>query len=387
MERREALIIINALPEIGPVRLQSLLECWPDPVQILGAPVSSLLAVPRLGERCAQTLHDWPRFFNLREEELRVRQAGVRIITIEDACYPAALREIHDPPICLYVHGNIEALCECNRMIAMVGSRVTTGYGEAMARQFATDAVRSGWVVVSGLARGIDTICHESTVSAGGRTIAVLGSGFLHVYPEENIDLARRIAEGGGAVVSEFPMGQKPDRRNFPMRNRIISGLCRGTLVVEAGLRSGSLITAAQAMEQGRAVFAIPGRVDGPFAHGCNALIRDGARLVESFGDIMEEFSLLPSLDERRRDRERQQSQAAVLSIPVSPHEFRVWQQIGHSGCGVDDLVTRLDEPASTVLGILLMLEIKQLIEQLPGKRLRQLPNRVAVDDSVPKPG
>ena len=210
----------------------------------------------------------------------------------------------------------------------------------------------------------------------------MLGSGFLHVYPYENIPLANLITQSGGALISEFPMAQKPERRHFPMRNRIISGLCRGTIVVEAGLRSGSLITAAQAMEQGRTVFAVPGRVDGPYARGCNALIRDGACLVESFDDVLNEFSTLPSVGEQRRDRAQQEKRENVISVPVSAHEFRVWQEIGTAGCGVDDIVARLDEPASSILGILLMLEIKQLIEQLPGKRLKRIKNRIAVAET-----
>lgn len=382
MERREAFIIINALPEVGPVRLRSLLECYDDPCKILCASVEELSCVPRLGMRCAEVLHNWQRYFSLDDELRLVRQAGVQLVTLEDAVYPEALREIHDPPICLYVRGNLRALSDCTQMIAMVGSRILTQYGDTVARQFAGDAARSGWIVVSGLARGIDTACHESTLEHGGITIAVLGSGFLHVYPYENIPLANRIAQSGGALISEFPMAQKPDRRHFPMRNRIISGLCRGTIVVEAGLRSGSLITAAQAMEQGRTVFAVPGRVDGPYARGCNALIRDGASLVESFADVLNEFSTLPSVSEQRRERVQREKTESVLSVSVSAHEFRVWQEIGEQGCGVDDLVARLDEPASSILGILLMLEIKQLIEQLPGKRLKRIKNRVAISDT-----
>lgn len=382
MEKREALIIINALPEMGPVRLRSLLEHYPDPVDALNAPLEKLERVPRLGTRCAAMLHDWQQHFDLGQEMRLLQQAGVQLLTMEDDNYPSALREIHDPPVCLYLRGSSAALGNCSRSVAMVGSRFATGYGRKMARQLTQGAVAAGWTVVSGLARGIDAVCHETAVESGGCTVAVLGSGFLHLYPRENAGLAQRIAESGGAFVSEFPMNAQPARCHFPMRNRIISGLCCGTVVVEAGLNSGSIITATQAVEQGRTVFAVPGNADTPFSRGCNALIRDGARLIESFSDILDEFSTLPSVSEQRRERaETQLRESPPVEIPVSDAEWRMWQEIGENGCGVDDLVVRSGESTASVLGTLLLLEIKQLIEQLPGKRLRRCARRTAVPE------
>ena len=188
-----------------------------------------------------------------------------------------------------------------------------------------------------------------------------------------------------GAVISEFPLGTSPDRQNFPQRNRIIAGLARGTIVVEAGMKSGSLITAGLANEQGRTVFAVPGRIDSPQMQGCHALLKDGARLVESFQDVLDEFSMLPSLPETRRSREaaEQEERLSTTPIPLPSNEFQLWQAIGPSETGIDDLVAELQAPVGAVLSALLSLEIKQLITQLPGKRVRRLPNRQAILQSA----
>ncbi|MBP5300649.1 MAG: DNA-processing protein DprA [Victivallales bacterium] len=381
MERREAYIAMNLLPEIGPARLRALLEYYPDPRAALGAPLEHLLQVPRLGQRGAQVLHEWERHCPLAQELRHAEQSGIYLLTWEDPLYPAILKEIHDPPICLYVRGDLHALQDASRTIAMVGSRFTTAYGESVARMLAASAGQQGWVVVSGLARGIDTVCHRAVVEAGGRTVAVLGSGLDRIYPAENIDLCRAIVQQHGAVISEFPLGTSPDRQNFPQRNRIISGLARGTLVVEAGLRSGSLITAAQASEQGRTVFAVPGRVDNQCMQGCHALLKEGARLVESFQDVLEEFSVLPSLDDSRRVRETQEREAArrATPVPLPPLEYSLWSAIGEGEAGIDDLVAGLQVPVGAVLSGLLSLEIRQLITQLPGKRVRRIPDHPAV--------
>ena len=380
MERREAYVAMNLLPEIGPARLRTILETIPDPRNALGAPLEQLQAIPRLGSRAALILHNWQQHCPLAQELRRIEQSGVLLVTWEDQSYPAILKEIHDPPICLYVRGDLTALQNSSLTLAMVGSRYTTAYGESIAQQLATSAAHQGWIVVSGLARGIDTICHRSVVDAGGRTIAVLGSGLDRVYPTENIELCRSIVQKGGAVISEFPLGTSPDRQNFPQRNRIISGLSRGTLVIQASLKSGSLITAAFANEQGRNVFAVPGRVDTPHMQGCHALLKDGARLVETFQDVLEEFSMLPTLNDSRRRREEveHEAQQRATPIPLPPLEYRLWETMGTSEIGIDDLIAELQVPVSAVLSALLSMEIKQLIHQLPGKRVRRVQNRQA---------
>lgn len=381
MTRREALIALNLLPEIGPGRMRLLLQCFPEPQEALGAPLDRLRRVPRLGEAAANVLHNWEQHCDLANEERRAQQAGVSLVTYDDLSYPRQLKEIHDPPICLYLRGDLLALQDSINSLAMVGSRMVTQYGISVARRLATEAVHAGWCIVSGLARGIDTISHTATLDANGRTIAVLGSGLAHLYPPENLELARRIVSHGGAVISEFSLSTKPDRHNFPMRNRIISGLCRGTLVVEAGLQSGSLITAGQALDQERAVFAVPGRIDSPCSQGCNALIKAGAKLVESFQDIQEEFSLLPSMRDTvlRREQRQQEEELQQTEVALNPLEFRIWTAIGDEERNIDELVEELDQPASSVLGALLTLEIQQLIRQLPGKCVRRVPHRRAI--------
>lgn len=378
MTRREAFIALNLLPEIGPGRVRLLLQCFSNPQDALGASVESLMRVPRLGAAGANVLHDWEKHCDLLNEERRCQRAGVSIVTCEDVSYPSQLREIHDPPICLYLRGDLMALQKSGNALAVVGSRTVTQYGVASTRLLASDAARAGWTIVSGLARGIDTIAHTAALDVGGCTIAVLGSGLEHLYPQENLGLARRIAENGGAVISEFSLGTRPERHNFPMRNRIISGLSRGTLVVEAGLQSGSLITAAQAIDQGRTVFAVPGRIDSPYARGCNALLKDGARLVESYDDIRDEFSILPGLSDTaiRREQAQQDALAQIAEIQLNPLEYRLWCAIGDGDREIDALVDELDVPASSVLGALLTMEIQQVIRQLPGKLVCRVPDR-----------
>lgn len=380
MNSRDAYIILNLLPDIGPIRMQVLLNAYHgDPCEALSAPVEELARLPRIGPHCAEVINGWRRFCSAERELRLAEQAGVYLVTIADDSYPVALREIHDPPICLYLRGDLTALKRCRNAIAMVGSRITTHYALGMAASLAADAAHAGWTVVSGLARGIDTAAHNATLSAGGCTIAVLGSGFNFIYPPENLELANRIAASGGALVSEFPLNVRPDKRNFPMRNRIISGMSRGTIVVQAGLNSGSLITAAQALEQGRTVFAVPGNADTPYFKGCHALIRDGARLVEGFADVLDEFSLLPSFDDRRIQREVSATESRPVVVELSAVEYRIWEQVGDGPVFIDDLLRKLEDlPPSIVLGTLLTLEIKQLLRQIPGKQVEKNPLRSA---------
>ena len=274
-------MILNLLPGVGPVRKRILETRFGSVEHALGATRAELCACPGIGPKVAEELCGWSRWCDPDDELRLAGQSGVRILVEEDAEYPPLLRQIHDPPICLYCVGDVSLLAKTEMALAIVGSRHCTGYGEKMAGLFATEASQAGWPVVSGLARGIDTAAHEATLQAGGRTIAVIGSGLTKIYPRENLGLATRIASSGGVLLTEFPMRTNPDKRSFPMRNRIIAGISRGTLVVEAGCQSGSLITAMQAIEQGRTVFAVPGRADTPFAKGCHSLLRDGAVLAE----------------------------------------------------------------------------------------------------------
>ncbi|MBQ6473140.1 MAG: DNA-processing protein DprA [Victivallales bacterium] len=370
LDHRTALLVLNMLPGIGPGRTRFLLETFGSPEAALAAPFEELCRVHGIGEKLAPIICQWPRYCN-PDAELRLAQAaGVTIVQPQDDAYPPLLRNIHDPPLCLYVRGKLAALRQTEMAIAIVGSRAATNYGRKIAAMLAEGASMAGWPVVSGLARGIDTAAHEATLRFGGVTLAVIGSGLSAIYPKENLGLAAAIAERGGAVLSEFPMRYQPDKRSFPMRNRIISGICQGTIVVEAGVKSGSLITAAQALEQGRTVFAVPGMVDAPFARGCHALIRDGATLVESFQDVINEFTLLPGL------APPEQSQAHPLPPPnpaelgLTGLEAQLWQLLGQGYTTIDGLIDATGNDPSCIMAALVTLELRRLIRRTPGSRI-----------------
>ncbi len=291
LNRTEAYVVLNLLPKMGPRRLARLLEVFGAPEEALAAPLGQLAALQGIGREVAERIHQWERHVDLEGELRTARELGAEIVTRDDPFYPPLLREIHDPPILLYALGRLtERERHC---VGIVGSRLVSDYGQECARRFGYSLAKSGLTVVSGLALGIDTEAHKAALAAGGRTVAVIGSGLGHIYPAENKELARRIAEGSGAVLSEFPLRLRPDRTTFPLRNRIISGISEGLLVVEAGQRSGALITASQAVDQNRAVFAIPGRVDSATSLGCNRLIQEGARLVVEPADILNDLANL----------------------------------------------------------------------------------------------
>lgn len=372
MDDRLAYVALNAIPDIGPVRVKAMLTIFGTPTAILAARKRDLQQVNGVGELIARAVADWRETTDPDAEMNMAERAGVKIITLADADYPALLKEIHDPPLCLYVRGDVSALHAARSSIAIVGSRHTTSYGVRVAETLAGSAALSGWIVFSGLARGIDTASHDATLRMGGRTVAVIGSGLGRIHPQGNIDLARRIA-ASGAVVSEFPMHFPPSKRTFPMRNRIISGLTLGTVVVQAGFRSGSLITAAQALDQNRAVFAVPGPIDCPQSRGCHALIKQGtAKLVETFQDILEEFSFLPGLTPGLEVREAGKSrrELASASLTLSESEAKLLALLGNGEIALDELVADSGLGAAEVLGAVFTLELKGIARQLPGRRV-----------------
>ena len=285
----DAWIVLNGIPHLGPVTLRRLFDRFgPDPLTILAAPERDLTAVDGVGPKIARVLRAWSDHFDLDREKRLIEKHGAGFVRQTDSAYPAPLREIYDPPIGLYTLGD---MCFRDPAVAIIGSRRTTLYGLRAARQFAAGLARRGVCVVSGLARGIDAAAHEGALEAKGPTVAVLGNGADIVYPPENLDLFQRI-RAEGTIVSEFPFGFRANRQTFPMRNRIVAGMCRAVLVVETDLSGGSLITARFAGEQGRAVFAVPGRIDQATSAGCHQLIRDGATLVTSPEEILEELRL-----------------------------------------------------------------------------------------------
>ena len=358
----EACIALNMIPRIGPVRIRKLLDFFGTPESILAAPHSQLEKVSGLGPEAAREVAHWQEKVDLPAELERIRDFGAHVITQADSTYPPLLREIHDPPTVLYVWG--ELLEKDQHAIGVVGSRKTTHYGIESSRKLSYQLAYSGLTVISGLARGIDTAAHQGALAAKGRTVAVIGGGLEFLYPPENRELAERIAAGQGAIVSEFSMRVQPDRQSFPMRNRIISGWSFGTLVVEAGLNSGALISANMALEQGRTVYAVPGPIDRPNSMGSNKLIQQGAKLVMDASDILDELGTL-----FRHEPE------LIRSAPVdlSPEQEKVYHAITDSETAIDRIVSQSGLPTGQVLSTLLTLEMKRLVKQLPGQRFVKL--------------
>lgn len=361
LTERQAFIVLNALPNIGPITLNRLLlELGGDPRAVLGADRRRLAAVKGVGPVIAGTIAGWRDGIDLGREEERMTAAGADFITTRDAGYPRLLKEIHDPPIGLYRKGGYDFAQAC---VAIVGSRRTTLYGQAVARRFGAELARLGFCVVSGLARGIDTAAHEGALSVGGRTAAVLGNGIDIIYPPENLDLYRRIA-CEGAVLSEFPFGRRADRQSFAMRNRIVAGMCEATIVVESDVDGGAMITARFAGEQGRLIFAVPGRIDQSTSAGCHQLIRDGATLMTGVDDLLSELSYLDGLRPAPIG-EKPADVAAGRPANLTPDELRVYECFrGGAILSPDALAEQTGMAAAPLSATLMMLELKHLISK-----------------------
>lgn len=361
MTEREAYIALNMIRRVGPVRVRRLLEAFGSPVRVLGAAERDLLRVEGVGAEVAKSLREWESQVDLGEEMRRVREFGATVVTMGCAEYPALLREIHDPPTVLYVWGGL--LDRDRHAIGVVGTRKPSHYAAECAKKISYQLAYSGVTVVSGLARGIDTSAHHGALAAKGRTIAVIGSGLLQIYPPENLELAEKIA-GSGAVVTEFSMSVQADRQTFPMRNRIISGCSFGLLVVEAGVRSGALISATQAGEQGRSIYAVPGRIDHPNAIGSNRLIQQGAKLVASASDILDDMGMLFA---EKPDLVR------APAPDLEGNEALVYAAVGDEETAMDEIIARSGLPTQAASSTLLALEMKKLVRQRPGGRFVKL--------------
>jgi DNA processing protein len=359
LTERQAFLILNALPNIGPITTNRLLENFDgDPRAIFSPGARRLESVKGVGPVIRATLAGWREHCDLEKEEKKLAQAGVEFITTRDAGYPKMLKEIHDPPIGLYRKGGYTFDHPC---LAIVGSRRTTLYGQAVAKKFGAELARLGFCVVSGLARGIDTAAHEGALSVGGKTAAVLGNGIDIVYPPENLDLFRRIAESG-AVLSEFPFGRRADRQSFAMRNRIIAGICSAIIVIESDVDGGAMITARFAGEQGRTVLAVPGRIDQPSSAGCHQLIRDGAVLVTSVEDILSELNYLEGMQPQPIG-EKPADVDAGRPANLTNEEARVFECFrGGSILSTDALTGQTGLSVAQLSATLLMLELKRLV-------------------------
>lgn len=358
----QAFIVLNALPNIGPITLNRLLdELGGDPRSVFTAGRRRLEAVKGVGPVIAETIDSWQAHVNLQREEEWMAQSGADFITTRDSVYPGLLKEINDPPIGLYRKGRYDFSHPC---VAIVGSRRTTLYGQSVAKKFGAELARLGFCVVSGLARGIDTAAHDGALSVGGKTAAVVGTGIDIIYPPENLELFRRI-EAHGAILSEFPFSRRADRQSFAMRNRIVAGMCDATIVVESDVDGGAMITARFAGEHGRLIFAVPGRIDQNTSAGCHQLIRDGATLMTSVDDLLSELNYLDGMRPQPVG-EKPADVAAGRPSNLSTEEARVFECFrGGAILSPDAISGQTGLDAAQLSSTLMMLELKRLI----GKR------------------
>ncbi|HEU4340756.1 MAG TPA: DNA-processing protein DprA [Candidatus Binatia bacterium] len=347
---------------MGCVSFKKLAAHFADPAAVFSASAAELAGIGGLDPNLIEAVRSFSAWTEVEEEIHRAEKAGVRIIPFSDSRYPARLRMIPDPPPCLYVKGELRAGDE--KAVAVVGSRSASDYGRRVARDLCRGLAAAGFIVVSGMARGIDGVAHETALESGGRTIAVMGSGVDRAYPPEHATLYSKIIESG-AVISELPLGTRPLAFNFPARNRLISGLSLGVVVVEATEKSGSLITAALALEQGREVFAVPGAVGASRSRGAHRLIRQGAKLVEQVEDIIEEVA--PQLLSRSGGGVR----VAKRELPphVSDDVRKIVEGLKERPLPIDEIIERSGLPPSKIAEILLHLELGGWVLQLPGKR------------------
>jgi DNA processing protein len=370
---REALVALNLVPEMGPIAWRKLLGVFGSAAAVLAATEDDLRDRAGFGAQRAAALAEAMRGADPTRELSLAAKTGIKIIAKCDPEYPSILKKIADPPLVLYCFGDLDAFTV--PAAAIVGTRIPTVYGSETAHRFAYAVAAAGYCVVSGMARGIDTSSHKGALDAKGRTIGVLGGAIDCFYPSENRELGRTVAKSRGLIVSEFPLGRKPDRTTFPMRNRIISGLSRLTLVVEAAAKSGSLITAGQAMEQGRTVMAIPGRIDVPSSLGCNLLIKDGAAMALSPNDLLDEMDSLglqtdnavQAATATQRAARATQSPPQKPFVPLTDEENRIYEAIGAEETLIDEVIRHSGVDAGRANALLLSLQLKRLAEILPG--------------------
>jgi DNA processing protein len=360
-EERRDLLTLTLVPGVGPLTYQALMEHFGSAGRVLDATSSSLRNVAGVGHKLAEKIARARVEQGVDAELAACERAGVSVIGRDSPRYPGSLTRVPDPPPVLYVRGTLEPRDEL--AVAIVGARKATPYGLRIAEKLASSLARVGLTVVSGLARGIDAAAHRGALKAGGRTIAVVANGLSTTYPPEHAELADEVAVAG-AILSEFPMGQGPLSGLFPQRNRIIAGLSLGVVVVEAAPRSSSLATARHAMEQDREVFAVPGPVDSLNSRGCHALIRDGARLVETVEDILDE---LGPLVREVRTAPDEPAVRQPSELVLGEQERSILGLLGDRPVSLDELIVATKLGASQVMATLSVLEVRRLVKRVPG--------------------
>jgi DNA processing protein len=356
---------------VGATTFAKLIEHFGSADRALGASVSELAKVDGIGYKTAEQIAASRGKFDVQAELELAAKLGVCIINLEDERYPPVLKRIYDPPPVLYIKGSLGR--EDNLAISIVGSRRCSLYGQEQASRLAHFLSSAGFTICSGMARGIDSAAHQGALSAGGRTIAVQGCGLAGIYPPENRKLFKLITESG-ACISELPLQYEPLSENFPPRNRIIAGFSLGTIVVEAGLRSGALITARMAMENNREVMAVPGKIDSPLSKGTHQLIKQGAKLVESVEDVMEALGYIgEQLQEHVSSAAREANEKAetplfdIKELKLNSHEKTIFESLTKEPLHIEQIISGTDLAAGSVNAGLVSLRLKGLIKQLPG--------------------
>jgi DNA processing protein len=344
---------LNLVKGIGSVRFRALLDAFGDPQAAWNASPEAWIEIG-LSQKIVESFQRVRKGVSLDQIWDRIQSLGVEVLTWNDDGYPRHLKEIDQPPPVLYVRGGLTS--EDEWAVAIVGTRRVTAYGRQVAEEIATALAQHGVTIVSGMARGVDSIAHQAAINVGGRTLAVLGNGVDLVYPPENRRLADQIMEHG-ALVSDYALGTQPDGINFPPRNRIISGLSMAVIIVEAGLTSGALITATFAAEQGRDVFAVPGNINAPQSLGTNRLIRDGAQPLLNPQDVLETLNLTLVTEHR----------AVRVALPADPIEARLFQLLSREPMHVDEIRNQANMPIETVSATLVMMELKGMVRQVGG--------------------
>lgn len=360
-------LALTYVKDIGPVAIRHLLSVFQSPEEVFKASLSDISAVLNIRESQARNIIEFDGWDKVDREIQKIKKHNVQMITFDNENYPESLKQIDAPPMILYTKGSFKQ--DDKYAIAIVGSRMMTEYGKRVAEKIASELSSYGITVISGMAKGIDTISHKGALNAGGRSIAVLGCGIDRPYPYENTELFKSLCKSG-CVISEFPMGTPPNKENFPKRNRLISGLSLGVVVVEATKESGSLITANYALEQNKEVFAVPGNITSKSSIGTNDLIKKGAKLVQNVEDILEELHpKLIGLEGYSLRLLSKKTSAAVVAIDIGDDEKKVLNAIGNNHIHIDDIARILKLAPNRLLAILLDLEIKGLVKQTEGKK------------------
>ena len=355
---------LQMVPGVGPRIYQALIQRFGDAESVLSAAPADIRTVPGVGSSLCEKIVLADRNNNVDEVLTSCDANGIAIVSRFDGHYPQRLSEIIDPPTVLFCRGDL--LPRDDLSIAIVGSRHATEYGLKVARRFAAGLASAGLTVVSGLARGIDAAAHRGALEAGGRTIGVLGSGHLRMYPPENAGLAKEIA-ASGAVLTESLPNHPPKSGSFPQRNRIVTGLSLGVIVVEAADRSGALISARLGNEQGRDVMAVPGRVDSRMSKGTNKLLRDGATLVQSVDDVLEQLGPLPMPATITNASGKSESIRSPAELQLNEQEMEVLQLVSNEPTEFDWLIQKTELPASRILATISVLEVKRLVRRVSG--------------------